>query len=172
MAKAITDENKMWNWIQDTTRALCYHIIANRNDAEDIASDVIVTLLKDKKRAEKIYTQGQIVTKGYKYANNGLLIKMIQDEYLYHRIGRYFGEERPLALFYSILYLKILDVCKTYDIQPIPQNAYLIAYGTGIAYIDTVEKILKTTIPMQMEFDTITKKEEKEYIDTKNAESV
>lgn len=151
------DENKMWNWIQDTTRALCYHIISDKNEAEDIASDVIVGLLKDKKKAEKIYKSGQTKTDGYKFGNCGILIKIIQEEYTYHRLGKYFDVGRARSLVYSAMYLQILDICKKYDIAPIPQNSYLIAYGTGIASVDIVEKILKTVIPTQVDIEKVGK---------------
>ncbi len=153
------DENKMWSWIQDTTRALSYRMINNKEEAEDVASDVIVRLLKDKKYAEKIYRYGQNKTEGYKYGNSGVLVKLIQQEYSYHRIGKYFDTSHDVghvnAWRYSMIYMQIQDICKEYDIQPIPQNAYLIAYGTGIANIDIVEKILKTVIPVQVDIEKV-----------------
>ena len=151
----MASENEMWEWLQTATKAICYNLIANKTEAEDVASDVIVELLKDKKYAERIYKHGQKDTDKYKYGKCCVLVKLIQEQYAYHRIGRYFAENRKTASKYTILYLQIQEVCKKYNIAPVPRNAYLIAYGTGIANVDIIEKILKTVIPQRVDLLTV-----------------
>ncbi len=147
------EENKMWEWLQTATKAISYNLISNRAEAEDVASDVMVELLKDRKYAERIYKHGQKETDKYKYGKCCVLVKLIQEQYAFHRIGRYFADNRKTALVYSVLYMQIQEICKTYNISPVPQNAYLIAYGTGIANVDIVEKILNTVIPQQIDIE-------------------
>lgn len=100
----------MWEWLMQQLKSAAKSV-GNYNDKDDIIAEVLLQLLEDKNLATKIY----------KSKNVGILYAMLK--YKQFELNSKYGFENKIALS---RYLRIINCCEKYGIEPVPENAYKI----------------------------------------------
>lgn len=102
----------MWQWILDALNKAVKPLKCNKSIKDDLVSEAAMKLCENQELAKRIYDKKEI----------GLLYQMLKFE-LYEMNSKC-GFENKVAFS---RYLRIMDVCSKYKIEPIPENAYKIA---------------------------------------------
>ena len=101
----------MWQWILNSLNNAAKHLKCNRSMKDDLVSEVTLKLCEKQELAKRIYENKEV----------GLLYQMLRFE-LYETNSKGFDNKMAFSR-----YLRIVEVCTKYKIDPIPDNAYKIA---------------------------------------------
>lgn len=134
----------MWEWLLQKSKIVSSSYVKNFQDREDIVQDIMVDLFEDKQMAERIYSPDQ--------PPDNLLNVIIQN-----KLFKYNSQSVTYDKTEYFRYIKIMNVCKQYGINPIPRNAYIIApfvtdYDLSIS---RVERILRDIKPQTVSLDAL-----------------
>ena len=149
----------MWEWLLQELKKASKDITTNKHymiEKDDVVSNVILNLYKKPEVALELYESKSDI--------KPLLICMLKRE-VYEMKSKYFKSSKSQLARYNV----IIKVCKKYNIDPLPENAYKISeivnseLNSNIYSIARVINIISNDSPLinKINSESLEEKEEK-----------